>query len=130
MRKTQTLMNKPVNLGLSILDLSKCVMYECWYDYIKPKHGENAKRYCMDTDGFIVHVKTDDIYKDIAEDFERRFDTLDFELDRPLPKGENKKVIRLMKDEFRGKTYNRLNDNNDEHKKSERHQKVCHKKKT
>ena len=58
MRKTQILMNKPVYLGLSILDLSKTVMYEFWYDYVKPKYGENAKLCYMDTDSFIVHVKT------------------------------------------------------------------------
>ena len=74
MRKTQILMNKPVYLGLSILDLSKTVMYEFWYDYVKPKYGENAKLCYMDTDSFIVHVKTDDIYKDIAEDVETRFE--------------------------------------------------------
>ena len=70
-------MNKPVYLGLSILDLSKTVMFEFWYDYVKPKiYGENLKLYYMDTDSFIVHVKTDGIYKDIAEDVETRFDTL------------------------------------------------------
>ena len=57
----------------------------------------------MDTDGFIVYIKTDDIYKNIAEDIETRFDTSNFELDRPLPKGKNKKVIGLMKDELGGK---------------------------
>ena len=76
MRKTQILMNKPVYLGLSILDLNKTVMYEFWYDYVKPKYGENAKLCYMDTDSFIVYVKADDTYKDIAEDVETRFDTL------------------------------------------------------
>ena len=84
-------MNKPLYLGLPILDLSKTVMYESWYDYLKPKYGENAKLCYMDTDSFTVHVKTDDIYKDIAEDVEKRFDTSNFEIDRPLPKGKNKK---------------------------------------
>ena len=102
MRKTQILMNKPVYLGLSILDLSKTVMYEFWYDYVKPKCGENAKLCYMDTNSFIVHIKTEDIYKDIAEDVETRFDTLNFQLDRPLPTGKNKKVIGLMKDELGG----------------------------
>ena len=99
MRKSQILMNKPVYFGLSILDLSTTVMYEFWCDYVKPKYGENAKFCNMDTDSFIVHVKTDDIYKDIAEDTEKRFDTCNFEIDRPFPKGKNKKVIGLMKDE-------------------------------
>ena len=100
MRKTQLLMNESPYLGLSILDLSKTVMYEFWYDYVKPKYGENAKRCYIDTDSFTVRVKADDIYKDIAEDAETRFETLYYELDRPLPKGKNKKVIRLMKDEL------------------------------
>ena len=56
----------------------------------------------MDTGSFIVHIKTDDIYKDIAEEVEARFDTSSFEIDRPLPKGKNKKVIGLMKDELGG----------------------------
>ena len=91
MRKTQILMNKPVYLGLSKLDLSKAVMYEFWYDYVKPNYDEIAKLCYIDTDSFIVHVKTDDIYKYIAEDVEARFDTSNFEIDRPLPKGKNKK---------------------------------------
>ena len=59
-------------------------MYEFRYDYVKPKYGENAKLCYMDTDSFIVHVKTDDIYKDIAEDVETRFDTSNFEIDHYL----------------------------------------------
>ena len=88
MRKTQILMNKPIYLGLSISELGKTVMHEFWYDYVKPKYGENAKLYYMDTDRFIVHVKTGDIYKDIAKAVETRFHTLNFELDRSLPKGK------------------------------------------
>ena len=74
MRKTQILINKSVYLGLSILDLSKTVMYEFLSDYVMPKYGGNAKLCYMDTNSFIVHVKTDDIYKNIAEDVEKRFD--------------------------------------------------------
>ena len=133
-------MKKPVYLGLSISGLSKFVMYELWYDYVKPKYVENAKFCYMDTNSFIVHVKTEDIYKDIAEDIETRFDTSNFELGRPLPKGKNKKVIGFMKDvlggqilkEFvglRAKTYSYLNDNNDEEKRQNA-QKMCHIKKT
>ena len=66
-------------------------MYEFWYNYAKPKYDENAKVCYMDTDSFIAHVKTDDIYKDTAEDVETRFDTSSFELDRPLPKRRKKK---------------------------------------
>ena len=84
-------MNKPVYLGSSVLDVSKPVIYEFWDDYLKPKHGENSKLCYMDTESFILHVKTDDTYKDIAEDVETRFDTSNFKLDRQLPKGKNKK---------------------------------------
>ena len=122
-------MNKPAYLGLSILDLSKIVMYEFWYDYLKPKYGKNAKFCYMNKDSFIVHVKTDDIYKDTAEEVETRFDTFNFEIDRPLPKEKNKKVIGLMKDELggqimkkfvglRAKTCSYLKNNNDEDKKA------------
>ena len=67
MRKSQILINNPVYLGLSILDMSTTVMHEFWYDYLKPKYGENAKLCYMDTGSFIVLIKTDYIYKDIAE---------------------------------------------------------------
>ena len=87
MRKTQILINKSVYLGLSILDLSKTVIYEFWSDYVMPKYGANAKLCYMDTNSFSVHVKTDDIYKNIAEDGEKRFDSWKFELDKQLPKG-------------------------------------------
>ena len=83
----------------------------------------------VDLDSFIVYIKTDDIYKDIAEDVETRFDTSNYELDRPLPKGKNKKVIEIMKDELcgkimikfvglRAKTYSYLLDDDSEDKKS------------
>ena len=99
-------------------------MYIFWYDYVKPKYDENANLCYMDIDSLIVQVKTDDIYKDIAEDFETRFDTSSF---RPLPKGKYKKVIGLMKDElgvqimkefvrWRAKRYSYLKDNSDEDK--------------
>ena len=84
-------MKKPVSLGLPILDLSKTVKYEFCYDDIKPNMGKNAKLCYMDTDSLIVHVETDGIYKDIADDVETRFDTANFEIGRPLPKGKNKK---------------------------------------
>ena len=84
--KTQILINKPVYLGLSILNLSKTVMCELWFGCLKPKYSENVKLCQMDTDSVFVHVKTDEIYKDIAEDVEKRFDSSNFEIDRPLPK--------------------------------------------
>ena len=66
-------------------------MYEFWYDYVKPKCDENAKLCYMATGSFIIYIKADDIYKDITEDVENRFDTSNYELDRPLPKEKNKK---------------------------------------
>ena len=69
--RTQILMNKPVYSGLSILDLSKTVMYEFWYVYVKPKYGENVKLFYMDTGSFTVHLKTGDIYKDLAKDLKK-----------------------------------------------------------
>ena len=97
-------MNKPVHLGFLILDLTKTVIYVFWYDYVKPKFGEKAKLCYLDTDSLIVRVKIDDIYKNILKDVERRFDSLNYELNRPLPKGKNNKVIDIMKDELGGKT--------------------------
>ena len=72
-------------------------MHEFWYDYVKPKYCEKAKLCYMDTDSFIVSIKTDDIYKDIAEDVETRFDSSNYELDRLLHKRKKKKVIGIMK---------------------------------
>ena len=86
--KAQILINQLVYLGLSILDLSKSVMYEFWYDYVKPIYGENEKFCYMDTGSFF-DVKTDDTCKDIAEDVETGFEILNFEIDRPLPKEKN-----------------------------------------
>ena len=71
-------MNKPIYLRLSILDLSKTVLYEFWYDHVKTRCSENARLCYMDTDSFIVHVKTDDIYNDMTEDVETRFDTSNY----------------------------------------------------
>ena len=103
MKKTKVKMNKPVYLGLSTLEISKTLMYEFWYDYMKPKFGDNVNLCYMDTDSFIVHIKTKDFYKNIANDVEKRFDTSNYEINRPLPTGKNKKVIGLMKDELGGK---------------------------
>ena len=79
MKKTKVKMNKPVYLGLSILEISKILMYEFWYDNMKQKYGDNAKLCYMDTDSFIMHIKTEDI----ADDVEKRFDTSNYEVNRP-----------------------------------------------
>ena len=129
MRRTKVKINKPIYLGLSILEISKILMYEFWYDYMKPKYGDNVKLCYMDTDIFIMNIKIEDFYKDIANDVEKRFDTSNYEVDRPLSTGKNKKVIGLMKDELGGriitefvalrpKTYSYLTDDCKEDKKA------------
>ena len=102
MKKVKVKMNKPIYLGLSILEISKIIMYEFWYDYMKKKYRDMVKLCYMDTDSLIINIKTKDFYKDIAQDVEERFDTSNYDVDRPLPKGKNKKVIGLMKDELGG----------------------------
>ena len=73
------------------------------YDYMKLKYGDYVKLCYMDTDSFLMAIKTKGFYEDIANDVEKRFDTSNYEVNRPLPTGKNKKKIRLMKDELRGK---------------------------
>ena len=102
MKKVKVKMNKPIYLGLSILDISKITMYEFWYDFIKSKYGSRAKLCYMDTDSFVINIETKDFYKDIAMDVKERFDTSNCIYDRPLPIGVNKKVVGLMKDELGG----------------------------
>ena len=110
-------------------------MHEFFYVYLKPKYNEKAKLFYMDTYSLIVHVKTEYIYKDIAEDVEKKFDPSNYELKRLLPKGKNEDVMGLMKDELsqkimkefqrlRAKTYSKLTDDNDESKK-EKDTKKC-----
>ena len=84
MKRTQILTNKLVYLGLSILEMSKTVIYEIWYNYMKPQYGEKARLCYMDTASFIFYIKTKDIDPDIAKDVETRFDTSNFKLGRPL----------------------------------------------
>ena len=90
MRKTQILMNRPVYLGLSIIDMCKTVMYEFWYDYVKPKYGEKVNLCYMDKDSFIVQIRKNNVYKDIAEDVKTRFGSSNYELDIPSLKGKYK----------------------------------------
>ena len=103
MKLTNVRINKPVYLGLSILEISKTLMYEFWYDYIKSNYQYNAKLCYMDTGSFIIHIKTKDVYKDTAHDVEKRFDTPNYAIERALPKVKIKKVIGLMKDGLDGK---------------------------
>ena len=108
MKNTKVKINKPIYLEFSILDLSKIVIYEFSYDYIKPKYDKKAKLCCMDTDSFIIHINTKYFCKDIADDVEKRSDTSNYEVDRPMPQGKNKKVIGLMKDKLGGKTISKF----------------------
>ena len=102
MKKIKVVMNKPVYLGQAILDLSKIVVYEFHYDYMKQKYPEGLTLCYMDTDSLIYDIETDDFYKDIAEDVKDRFDTSGYNPNQPLPVGLNKKMIGLMKNELGG----------------------------
>ena len=105
MKKVEVKMNKPIYLVQAILDISKTLMYEFWYDYIKPKNTDKARLCYMDTDSFVMNIETDDFYKDIAEDVDKWFDTSNFDKNhnRPLEIGRKKKVIGKFKDELGGK---------------------------
>ena len=105
MKKTEVKMNKPKYLGQAILDISKTLMYEFWYDYIKTKYGDKARLCYMDTDSFIIYVKTDDFYKDISNDVDKWFDASNYDKNdnRLLEIGKDKKVIGKFKDELGGK---------------------------
>ena len=129
-------MNKPIYLRMSILDISKMLMYIFWYDYVKPKYRDKAKLCYTDTDSFIIHIITKDFFEDIANDVEVWYDTSNYDEcnsvendKRPLPVGKNKKVIGLFKDELggrimkefcalRAKSYSYLMNDNSEVKKS------------
>ena len=131
MKKVEVEMNKPIYLGQAILDISKTLMYEFRYDYLKPKYGDNVRLCYTDTDSFVIHVKTEDFYKDIADDVDRCFDTSKYKKDdnKPLPIGINENVLSKFKDELKGKimtefialrakAYAYLLDDDSEHKKA------------
>ena len=132
MKKMKVKMNKVIYLCyISILDISKTLMYEFCYDFIKAEYQDKAKLYCMDTDSFVIHIKNQDFYKDIANDVEKWFDTLNYIKDdtKPRPICKKKTVIGLFKDEsggkimkeffeLRAKTCAYLIDDDSEHKKA------------
>ena len=105
MKKTNVKINKPLYLGTSILDTSKTLMYELWYDYVKPKYNDKAKLYYMDTNSFVINIFTEDFFEDINNDVERWFDTSNYDKSdkRSIQIGVNKKVIGMLKDELGGK---------------------------
>ena len=109
MKKTNLFYNKPIYSGMCILDLSKTLMFEFHYDYIRKMYPNRAKLLMTDTDSLFYEIKTDDFYKDISEDVESRFDTSEFDKKHPaissvgFKVGVNKKVIGMFKDETAGK---------------------------
>ena len=106
MRKTRVLMDKPILVEQAILDKSKELIYEFWYEYLKPKYKEKIKLLYMDTDSFVLEIETDDFYKDTKDDLKEWFDTSKYSRDMVLPEeyaknaSVNKKVISKMKDEL------------------------------
>ena len=131
MKKVEVKMNKPIYLGQAILDISKTLTYEFWYDYIKPKYKDKAKLCYTDTN--VINIFTEDFFEDINNDVERWFDTSNYDKNdkRPLQIGVNKKVIGMFKDELggkimkefcapRAKTYAYLMDDDSEKKKEQR----------
>ena len=130
-KKTKLKMNNPMYLGMSILDISKTLMYKFWYDYFKPNDGDRAKLCYTDTDSFIINIISEIFFEYISNDVEVWYDTSNYdENDKiPLPIGKNKKMIGLFKDELGGKimkefcshrdkTYSYLMNDNSEVKKS------------
>ena len=108
MKRTKLVYNKPIYLGMCILDLSKTLMYDFHYNYIKAKYGEKAKLLFTDTDSLCYEIRTEDFYADICADVESKFDTSEYPSDHPavaaggFPVGKNKKVIGMFKDEAAG----------------------------
>ena len=104
MKKTKIKMNIPIYIGFTILEISKSVMWKFFYGYFKPKYGDKIKLCYTDIDSFILYIKTEDSYEDIANDVEEWFDTSNYEIDRPLLiTNKNKKVLGKFKDELKGK---------------------------
>ena len=104
-KKTKVKMNKPVYLGMSILDISKTLMYKFWYEYIKPKYGDRVKLCYTDTDSITARIMTEEFYRDITGDAKRWFATSNYDENNktPFPIGKNKKVYGFFKDELGGK---------------------------
>ena len=140
MKKTKVRMNKPLYLGMTILDISKILMYKFCYEYIKPKYGDSAKLCYTDTDSFIIYIFIENVFDDIARDLERWFGTSNCDENdkRPLPIGKNKKVYVFFKDELGGKimkefcalrpkAYANLMDDDGEKKKNQRNKKMRNK---
>lgn len=103
MGKTELVFNKPIYVGMSILDLSKNLMYDFHYNYIKPKYGNKARLLFTDTDSLMYEIDTDDFYQDIENDIKTKFDTSNYPEDHNgIKQRVNKKVIGIMKNETAG----------------------------
>ena len=105
MKKTEVYFNKPVYVGQAILDLSKTLMFDFNYNYIKKKYKNRAELMFTDTDSLLYHIHTDDFYKDISYDIKEKFDTSDYPPNHEsgIQTGVNKKVIGMFKDEVAGR---------------------------
>ena len=105
MKRTKLKFNKPVYCGIAILDISKICIYDCHYNYIKPKYGEKAELLFTDTDSLCYEIQIDDFFKDISKDVDQKFDTSNFDKNHKsgIATMKNKKVIGLVKDETGGK---------------------------
>ena len=105
MGESTVMLNKPIYLGQAILDLSKTLMYEFHYGYVRPKYSDKARLLFTDTDSLCYEIRTDDFYDDIRDDVSRWFDTSNYPKNHPsgIPTGVNKKVLGMMKDEAAGR---------------------------
>ena len=105
MKKTEVYFNKPVYVGQAILDLSKTLMFDFNYNYIKKKYKKRAELMFTDTDSLLYHIHTDDFYKDISYDVKDKFDKSDYPPNHEsgIQTGVNKKVIGMFKDEVAGR---------------------------
>ena len=101
-QKTKLKLDKPIFIGMSILDLSKQHMYKFYYDVMKPKYGDNIKMVYTDTDSFVFHTKTNDIYEDLNT-IKKEIDFSDYPKEHKCYDGNNKKVLGKFKDELKSK---------------------------
>ena len=101
MHKTKLLLNRPVYVGMSILDLSKHHMYDFYYNVLKKKYGDRCRLFYTDTDSLVIEIQTEDVYADMAATADL-YDTSDYPKDHPLYSATNKKVLGKMKDECAG----------------------------
>ena len=101
MKRIKVTLNKPSYCGMAILELSKMFMYEFFYNYLKPKYGNNIQLQMSDTDSLLFYCECEDIYSDMGESLDL-FDTSDFPKDHVLHSNHNKKVLGKMKDECNG----------------------------